>query len=94
MFPKGHWVLNYCAYPFSMTHILICLIGGMLRFLNWDPNLTLCQTFEGALFVSWLLYLWFQWFCVFVFGFGFGLYLGLVSVSVWFRFRFWLWFWK
>jgi len=46
LFPPGHWLLNYCAYPFSMTHILLCLIGAMLRFYNWDTTLTWCQTYE------------------------------------------------
>lgn len=47
IFPQGHWFLNYCAYPFSMTHILLCLIGGVIRFYNWDPTLSWCATFEA-----------------------------------------------
>jgi len=47
VFPEGHGFRKVIAYPFSMTHILICLIGCSLRFRNWDPNLSWCETYEA-----------------------------------------------
>jgi len=52
LFHKHSTVVKYIAYPFSMTHIMICLVGGMLRFLSWDRSLTWCQTYEDK-FNNW-----------------------------------------
>jgi len=61
---KRNKLLDYVAYPFSMTHILICLIGGVMRYMSWDPNLTWCQTYEDS-FNEWDVLLILQSLCYF-----------------------------